>query len=269
MLDRLLALFRRSGGKHAPFATGNTSEHAPSSSALARGTRSLEDVLATPQFWFMWLSTFGPIGDPIEEYLLSKAFGVGSAEASEWWDQFTGWYEGVLDDEDGHVDDPATVSLKTARGLRVKAEIHPGDIYFHLQYDSIDVLIGNIGPHWSLPFLSYAEASLLAGSVDNGDPAAKARAFLFLTVGVWLSEAEAVKAHEGFRRACVTSLLVQPSFAHPLADAWVRAVTTEKYTFYEEPAWGLMTTSPWSFRNPQKNQSTAQTTADLLRVTGA
>ena len=75
-------------------------------------------------------------------------------------------------------------------------------------------------------------------------------------------------AREAFLHAARASGVVEPTVAEPLADAWVNAIATDEYPFYEDPVFGVVTKSPWSRRNPEKYESTARTAASLLRAAG-
>jgi hypothetical protein len=227
------------------------------------------DPLTRPEFWYEWFNTFGAIGDPIDESTLSKAFGVTSNEALEWSRAFTGWYDEVFDEADGQVDNPAVILIDVSGGVSLRAEVHPGDIYFHLKDEFTDLEVGNIGPHWALPFISLSEAVALSNNLRSAEPEVRSRAFLFFAIGIWLHESEADAARDVFIQQCLTSGVVEPTAAEELAGAWIEAVTDDAYAFYDHENIGIVTTSPWSRRNLEKNSSTARAVASLLRKAGA
>jgi hypothetical protein len=261
MFRRIVAFLRRS-------KRDRVNEGVASPASRPQRAYSVGDLDA-PEFWYMWFHTFGPVGDAIDESLLLDAFRIESEQATRWWNEFTCWYEGVLEEADGQVENPGVVSAGFRVGVSIEAEIHPGDIYFHLNHESTRLLLGNIGPHWALPFISSAEAMALSSQLPMNQPSAAARAFLFLAVGIWLTQSERENAREAFVRAARASGVVEPAFAEPLADAWVNAITVDEHAFYNDPVFGVVTKSPWSQRNPEKHENTARTAASLLRAAGA
>ncbi len=84
--------------------------------------------------------------------------GIGS-----WWESFTGYYDGVLDESDGYLDDPTTLEVSLTNERALKIEFHPGDILYFIN----DELIGSIGPHWKLQTVPYEEVKRLL-ALENG-----------------------------------------------------------------------------------------------------
>lgn len=230
-------------------------------------SRHLDGPPHEPEFWYTWFSLYGQIGDPIERNILESAFGVTEKDASAWWDGFTGWYEGVLDESDGEVDEPGTIRVAFRNNITFRVEAHPGDLYFHLTDGSRKVSVGNIGPHWSLPFVSLDEAAVLAnrrdGAEGKGNAASSGLTFMLLAAGIWVSDEDAGQAHDVFVRFCEQSGVVASRSIESLATAWVGAVQSD-YGFRRDPQYGSRTSSKWSVRNPDRDESQAQLIADIL-----
>ena len=92
--------------------------------------------------------------------------GILQAGDLEYWNEFTGWYEGVIDECDGYLDEPTYLEVYIGTmNKTLKIELHPGGAYYYLD----GIAIGNIGPHSmiSQPLSFHAIKSLL--NDENGD----------------------------------------------------------------------------------------------------
>jgi hypothetical protein len=181
------------------------------------------DVSREPRFWYSYLTiAFGQRGPPFGEAVLSDCLGVDDEDANTWWCQFTGYYDGVIDEADGQVDEPGLLNIPLERGGRLVVEAHPGDLYVHRleSNDQPSGTIANFGPHWWIPEWSLAGVQELAG--DNPF------AFLVLSPLVRLGEGnDRGAAEELFRAACIRSGVVEPAAATRLAVEWCRCVTRD------------------------------------------
>lgn len=84
-------------------------------------------------------------------------------EAGNWWEEFTGYYEGVLDESDGYLNEPTTLEETLPQNKVLKIEFHPGDILYFIN----DEQIGSTGPHWELRTIPYREVEQLL-TLKNG-----------------------------------------------------------------------------------------------------
>lgn len=79
----------------------------------------------------------------------------------KWWNEFTKYYEGVMDESDGYIDNPMSFVYDLTSTQKLKIEFHPGDIVYYIN----DEQIGCTGPHYSIyifPFeslLKYIETN--------------------------------------------------------------------------------------------------------------
>ena len=69
-----------------------------------------------------------------------------TVETGKWWETFTGYYESVLDESDGYLEEPVTLNEALSQDKILKIEFHPGDILYFIN----DEEIGSTGPHWKL-----------------------------------------------------------------------------------------------------------------------
>ncbi len=115
---------------------------------------SLDEIDNLP----FWLNYFGcsylNLYDEEEDASVSELMGeLCTQEVLEWWKTFTGWYDGVLDECDGYLDDPAFLEVPLTRGRTLKIEFHPGDTLYYIDGEEI----GSTGPHWKLRTIPYKE----------------------------------------------------------------------------------------------------------------
>ena len=109
-----------------------------------------------------WINYFGcsylNLYDEEEEASVSELMEELCTEAvCEWWEKFTGWYDGVLDESDGYLDDPAFLEAPLTQGRTLKIEFHPGDTLYYVNGEEI----GSTGPHWKLGTVPYKELEKL------------------------------------------------------------------------------------------------------------
>ena len=78
-------------------------------------------------------------------------------EVDSWWERFTGYYEGVLMESDGYLDEPTTLVMPLGQEKTLKIEFHPGDTLYFIN----DEEIGSTGPHWTLQVIPYQKVEQL------------------------------------------------------------------------------------------------------------
>lgn len=100
-------------------------------------------------------------------------------------DDFTKYYEGVLDEEDGYVENPRKVIVDFANNNLLEIEFHPGDTIFYLNKENI----GSTGPHFNLHKIAWSEIKLLLEGVDN-----KEWKFFMILPIIYIKENEADEA---------------------------------------------------------------------------
>ena len=83
-------------------------------------------------------------------------------EVGNWWEKFTGYYEGVLEENDGYLDDPTTLEEQLS-GKILNIQFHPGDILYFINNEQI----GSTGPHFELQTIAYKDVEKLL-SLKNG-----------------------------------------------------------------------------------------------------
>lgn len=106
-------------------------------------------------FWISFFSASYPNGVDEETdftlYDILDEADLVNKEVMDWWEEFTGYYEGVLDETDGYLEEPTTLEVSVNETETLKVEFHPGDIIYYMN----DKEIGSTGPHFELQTMAY------------------------------------------------------------------------------------------------------------------
>lgn len=185
-----------------------------------RGT----EVGHEPRFWYSYFRiAYGKRDPELDERVLEASFGVTDKEAHQWYREFAGWYDGVIDDSDGQVAEPGLLELPLVGGGVLVVEAHPGDIYVHRPSSGVTErdIIANFGPHSWIPEWSVDGAARQAGT----DPLV----FLVLAPLIRLTPGDDRAAAEArFAEAWVRAGILAPRAASKLAREWARRASGEE-----------------------------------------
>lgn len=104
------------------------------------------------RFWHGFFLSSYPCAysDELDLSLNDLADKISDSGDLKWWNEFTGWYDGILEECDGYLDEPAYVEADFL-GDKLKVEFHPGDICFYLNGTEI----GSTGPCYKLNSLPF------------------------------------------------------------------------------------------------------------------
>ena len=72
---------------------------------------------------------------------------------TSWWDKFTKYYDGVLEESDGYVDEPEILICELAPIQTLKIEFHPGDTVYFIN----DKQIACTGGHYDIQVIPFKE----------------------------------------------------------------------------------------------------------------
>lgn len=81
-----------------------------------------------------------------------------SDDILKWWDEFTGYYDGILNESDGYSENPTTLKIKLYSEENLIIEFHPGETLYFINHAQI----GSIGPHYKLQVLPYKKIKELS-----------------------------------------------------------------------------------------------------------
>lgn len=70
-----------------------------------------------------------------------------------WWTNFTKYYDGVLEESDGYIDDPETLVCPLTGTQTLKIEFHPGDTVFYVNNKQI----GCTGGEYSIQVFPFSD----------------------------------------------------------------------------------------------------------------
>jgi len=228
-------------------------------------------ALEDPRFWLGLFSSFTQNAQEEPRFdAYTAALGVSNKESMEWWHKVTGWYEGIFDETDGAVEDPAVLLIDFSSSRSFRIEMHPGDVFFFFRDGTHEFQVGNIGPHWLLPFLRLNEAADLAQAAlvpaGQSSEAWRSRVFLALLAGVWLTNEEEVAAGlKMFGDAYVRAGLGNVKQAASFGAVWINSVRAFAYPWREDPKLGWVSAAEWSSRFREKHAETARAVTAFLR----
>lgn len=115
-------------------------------------------------FWSYFLSTSYPCAYLDEQdcqlyELVAEVLPVDP----DWSDDFTQYYDGVMEEMDGYVENPTTVAVPISDTEILTIAFHPGDTIYYINKEEI----GCTGPHWKLWTIPYQRVKSLL-SLENG-----------------------------------------------------------------------------------------------------
>ena len=70
---------------------------------------------------------------------------------TSWWDNFTKYYDGILEKSDGYVDEPETLVCELTQTQTLKIEFHPGDTIYFIN----DKQIACTGGHYNIQVIPF------------------------------------------------------------------------------------------------------------------
>lgn len=231
-------------------------------------------ILTNPDFWFCYLvSSFGQIGEPFAPEFLSNIFNINEENTIEWWNTFTGYYEGIFDETDGQVENPNTISIEFQNQVNLAIEFHAGDTYYYLENSITNesANLGTIGGHWILPMLRWNEIVSLSQNVKSDSSIRDYSSFVMLLMlpCIWLTKDE---DFEEVKKVLVTAWtntgLANQQNAELITLKFSEAVDARQDEFYwfldSENNW--VTNAEWSSRFSDETNQNAKLVTKLLNL---
>lgn len=143
-------------------------------------------------------------------------------ECLAWWHEFTQYYDGVIEQSDGYLDEPTTLEAALGDGQTLAIEFHPGDTIYFIDGREI----GCTGPHHiQLQSLPYAYIKSLL-SREYGEQ------LFFLLLPMAVMEEQEAKAAQIQMESLLTKLFPEEICAD-MAQCMVCALTEEGELFGE------------------------------------
>lgn len=106
------------------------------------------------KFWLNFIALSFPTAlDRKTDMSLSEIIEETIPTDIEWWDNFTGYYDGILDESDGYIDNPKTFTYNLTSAQILKIEFHPCDIVYYINNNQI----GCTGGEYSIFIFPFAD----------------------------------------------------------------------------------------------------------------
>lgn len=113
-----------------------------------------DDVKENKDFWrYFFCVNFPCAEDKDSDMSLLEIIEEKYEISKKWQDEFTGFYEGVFDENDGYVNDSSTLKIELKKGIYLFIEFHPGDTLYFLN----DKKIGCTGPDFFIRKISWTD----------------------------------------------------------------------------------------------------------------
>lgn len=95
---------------------------------------TLNDIdFSNKKFWTGFVSTSFPTAlDDATDTSLSEMIQENNAADIKWWGNFTRYYDGVLEETDGYIDEPETLICNLTSTQILKIDFHPGDTIYYI-----------------------------------------------------------------------------------------------------------------------------------------
>lgn len=123
-----------------------------------------ESIQDEPNFWLWFLAmhfldSWNKQTDQTLFELLWDSYEINE----EWCNQFTGYYEGIFEENDGYSDNPTSLQLELSNGVLYVIEFHPGESVFYFGGEEI----GCIGPHTKIQKIAWKDFAEYTKLLDN------------------------------------------------------------------------------------------------------
>ena len=122
---------------------------------------TLNDIaFSNRNFWTGFVTTSFPTAlDEETDRSLTEIIEENQAADAKWWESFTKYYDGVLEDTDGYLDEPETLICDLTDTQTLKIEFHPGDTVYSIN----DKQIACTGGEYHIQIFPFADLLNFAG----------------------------------------------------------------------------------------------------------
>lgn len=117
---------------------------------------SLDDLqFNNKEFWTSFIMVSFPTSlDKDTDMSLSELVEENETiNADDWWSEFTKYYDGVFEENDGYIDEPETLIYNLTDTQTLKIEFHPGDIVYYIN----DRQIACTGPEYNIQIFPFRD----------------------------------------------------------------------------------------------------------------
>lgn len=116
---------------------------------------SLSDIgFSNRNFWIGFMATSFPTAlDKKTDMSLIELIEENETTDISWWSNFTKYYDGVLEETDGYIDEPETLSCNLTSTQTLKIEFHSGDTIYYIN----DTQIACTGSHYHIQIFPFKD----------------------------------------------------------------------------------------------------------------
>lgn len=106
------------------------------------------------EFWIGFMATSFPTAlDESTDMSLTELIKEHGLFNINWWSNFTKYYDGVLEETDGYIDEPETFIYDLTSTRTLKIEFHPGDTIYYIN----DKQIACTGNHYQIQIFPFKD----------------------------------------------------------------------------------------------------------------
>lgn len=203
-------------------------------------------------FWAYYFSTSYPNAyckslDVMIDGIVQDIYNIDLNQEMDWINNFTGYYEGVMDESDGYLEHPNFLKIDINPSMYLTIEFHPGDTLYYIN----NINIGCTGPHWMLFCLTWTELKKMIKNAPNGD----ALFWLLLPI-VGITKEDNI---DEVRKVILEKAGVfQPIISSELLEIFIETIISAlimEECFYEVNNVGIICNNPNSFRSLTDSES--------------
>lgn len=116
---------------------------------------SLHEIgFSNRNFWVGFMATSFPTALEEEtDMSLTDLMKDNEMPDVNWWRNFTKYYDGVLEESDGYLDEPETLICELTPAQTLKIEFHPADTVYYIN----DKQIACTGGHYSIQVIPFKD----------------------------------------------------------------------------------------------------------------
>ncbi|MBO5094182.1 MAG: immunity protein 19 [Lachnospiraceae bacterium] len=116
---------------------------------------SLSDIgFSNRNFWIGFMATSFPAAlDEKTDMSLIELIEENETADINWWNNFTKYRDGVLEETDGYIDEPETLCCNLTAAQTLKIEFHPGDTVYYIN----DRQIACTGGHYHIQIFPFKD----------------------------------------------------------------------------------------------------------------
>lgn len=128
-----------------------------------RNIISVEKIMCDKNFIMWFLMNNFPEGiDEENDLSMNEIISDSCSLDRKWVDEFTNYYNGVFEENDGYVDTPNAIKIQLTNNNELIIEFHPGDTIYLLN----NLEIASTGPNYRIRVINFSKFIELTKNLD-------------------------------------------------------------------------------------------------------